>query len=83
MKVKPIKDFLWTHSMPLFEKDKKYDVKDSIGDEMIKHGYAVLVDKLESRVTTNNHTENKMIDISSKPKRVKMLSLKKKIKKDE
>lgn len=43
MKVKALKTFKWTLDLPEFEKDKVYDIKDSIGIEMIDHNYAILV----------------------------------------
>lgn len=87
MKIKPVRNFLWTVKLPLFEKDKIYEVKDSIGHEMIKHNYALSAEELEKESKNDkffdNSAENKMIDIGSKPKKIKTLSLNKKIKKSK
>ena len=67
MKVKTLKEFIWTNNLPKFEANTEYEVKNDIGEQMIKHGYAesccncATSSKKEEKMEKIDCAENKMM----------------------
>ena len=83
MKVKTLKAFIWTNNLPKFEADTEYEVRDEIGSQMVKYGYAELccdckkAPKKEKKMEKLDQAENKMLPSLDKCNKAELISNKK------